>query len=322
MAELAPTHTPVKLQRCMDLLAPAFDGSRPLMVDATLGLGGHAEAALERFPALTVIGIDRDPEALHLASARLARFGARFRPFRGTYDQIPEALDGQLAQGILMDLGVSSMQLDQIERGFSYAHDAPLDMRMDPSTGVSAAELLESIDRGELVRILRRYGDEKFAPRIADRVLRAREVAPLQTTAELAEIVRDSIPAAARRTGGNPAKRTFQAIRIAVNDELGILERALPMALASLSVGGRMVVESYQSLEDRLVKEIFREGANPIAPPQLPLTAQQLDDRRRLRLLTRGAERANEEEAAANPRSIPVRLRAVEVLAPWRKDVC
>lgn len=322
MAELAPTHTPVKLQRCMDLLAPAFDGSRPLMVDATLGLGGHAAAALERFPALTVIGIDRDPEALHLASARLARFGERFRPFRGTYDQIPEALDGQLAQGILMDLGVSSMQLDQIERGFSYAHDAPLDMRMDPSTGVSAAELLESIDRGELVRILRRYGDEKFAPRIADRVLRAREVAPLQTTAELAEIVRDSIPAAARRTGGNPAKRTFQAIRIAVNDELGILERALPMALASLSVGGRMVVESYQSLEDRLVKEIFREGANPIAPPQLPLTAQQLDDRRRLRLLTRGAERANEEEAAANPRSIPVRLRAVEVLAPWRKDVC
>lgn len=314
-------HTPVKLQRCLDLLAPAFEDRPALMVDATLGLGGHTEAALERFPDLTVVGIDRDPEALRLASRRLSRFGARFRGFHGTYDQIRSALGGSMADGILMDLGVSSMQLDEVDRGFSYSHDAPLDMRMDPTRGVSAAELLATISREDLIRILRRYGDEKFAPRIADRVIQARENSPLVTTSELATIVKEAIPAPARRTGGNPAKRTFQAIRIAVNDELRILENALPLALASLRVGGRLVVESYQSLEDRLVKEIFSRGAHPSAPPGLPLTADEIDARRSLRLLTRGAERADETEAANNPRSVPVRLRAVEVLTPWREDV-
>ncbi|WP_099332265.1 16S rRNA (cytosine(1402)-N(4))-methyltransferase RsmH [Actinomyces minihominis] len=321
MAMEVPLHKPVMLDRCLDLLAPAFEVSNPLMVDATVGLGGHTEGALKRFPQLTVIGIDRDPSALAYASERLAPFGDRFIPFQGTYDQIPLALDDRLANGILMDLGVSSMQLDEVERGFSYAHDAPLDMRMDPTSGESAAELLARVERGELVRILRRYGDEKFAPRIADLVIRTRSVTPLTTTGQLVEIIRSAIPAAARRTGGNPAKRTFQAIRIAVNDELGILEAAVPAALASLTVGGRLVVESYQSLEDRIIKEIFREGSDPHVPAGLPMTASDLDKLRSLRLLTKGAERAPAEEAAQNPRSIPVRLRAAELLTPWRNHV-
>ncbi len=315
------THTPVMLDRCLDLLAPAFDGPDPVMVDATVGLGGHAEGALKRFPTLTVIGIDRDETALEHAAERLAQFGSRFRPFHGTYDQIPTALDGGLANGILMDLGVSSMQLDRADRGFSYSKEAPLDMRMDPSQDWSAADVLAESSRQELITILRRYGEERFAPRIADGILRARQAGELNTTSDLAEIVREAIPAAARRTGGNPAKRTFQAIRISVNNELGILEDAIPAALSSLTVGGRLVVESYQSLEDRIIKEIFAEGANPPVPHGLPLTAQDIDARRKLRLLTRGAERASDEESQANPRSIPVRLRAVELLTPWRNVV-
>lgn len=317
----APSHTPVLLNRCLGLLAPAFDVSEPLMVDATVGLGGHTEGALQRFPALTVVGIDRDPRALALATKRLAPFGSRFIPFLGTYDQIGEALDGAKANGILMDLGVSSMQLDEDERGFSYSRNAPLDMRMNPDEGVSAAEYLASVDRGELIRVLRAYGDEKFAPRIADLVLRTRDVEPITTTGALADIVRSAIPAPARRTGGNPAKRTFQAIRVAVNDELAILERALPAALDSLAVGGRLVVESYQSLEDRIVKNTFAAAINPEIPPGLPVTANEIDALRLLRPLTRGAERADEREQKMNPRSAPVRLRAVELRAPWRNNV-
>ena len=321
MAQTAARHTPVMLDRCLDLLAPAFEVEEPLMVDATVGLGGHSEGALKRFPTLRVIGIDRDPAALEMASERLAPFGDRFTPFLGTYDQIAAALEGRLANGILMDLGVSSMQLDEVDRGFSYATDAPLDMRMDPTSGESAAELLARVDRSELIRILRRYGDEKFAPRIADLVIQGREAHPLETTGQLVEIVRSAIPAPARRTGGNPAKRTFQAIRIAVNDELSILEDAIPAALSNPSVGGRLVVEAYQSLEDRIVKDYFNSGANPQLPVGLPMTADEVDSHRTLRLLTRGAERAPESEAQENPRSIPVRLRAVQLLTQWRNDV-
>lgn len=319
---MAPAqHTPVMATRCLDLLAPALQVPSPLMVDATVGLGGHSEAALDRFPDLTVIGIDRDVEALGLAAARLARFGDRFVPFHGTYDQIPESLAGRMADGILMDLGVSSMQLDEAHRGFSYVHDAPLDMRMDPTNAVSARDYLHDVDRAELVKILRRYGDEKFAPRIADRIIQERTSGGVETTGQLAQIVREAIPAPARRTGGNPAKRTFQAVRIAVNDELGILERALPNALSSLRVGGRLVVESYQSLEDRLVKSVFAEGTNPAIPVGLPMTAYEVEARARLVPLTRGAEKATPEEQKENPRSASVRLRAVEVKAPWRNDV-
>lgn len=321
MNEAAPLHQPVLKEPCLDLLAPAFTGEAPVMVDATVGLGGHTEAALERFSTLTVVGIDRDPRALALATQRLAPFGSRFIPYLGTYDEFEAALGGRRADGILMDLGVSSMQLDEAARGFSYAQDAPLDMRMDQESGVSAAELLATIDRQELVRILRAYGDEKFAPRIADLVIAARQEGSLTTTGELVEIVRRAIPAPARRKGGNPAKRTFQAIRVAVNDELAILRAALPAAVATMNVGGRLVVMSYQSLEDRIVKHFMAEGAHPQIPPGLPMTAEQIEEARHLRLLTRGALRACAQEAEINPRSIPVRLRAAELLTPWRNHV-
>lgn len=316
-------HKPVLVDQCLDFLAPAFESAQgtPVMVDATLGLGGHAEAALTRFRNLTLIGIDRDRSALTQASARLDRFGPRFIPFHGTYDQMAEALAGRQADGILMDLGVSSMQLDQTDRGFSYAWDAPLDMRMDQSTGVTAAELLNEEDETELASIIWRYSDERFARRIAKEIVRRRQLAPLSSTSELVNIVRQAIPAPARRTGGNPAKRTFQAIRIAVNRELSILEDALPQALECLRVGGRIVVESYQSLEDRLVKSVFNQGRAPAMPSGLPVTADTAQAGQRLRILTRKAVKASEEEVEQNPRAASVRLRAAELVAPWRSSV-
>lgn len=313
-------HTPVLLNECLDLLAPAFTAAAPLMVDATLGLGGHTEGALERFEFLTVIGIDRDPDALEMASKRLERFGDRFIPFLGTYDRIEDAVGEQVVDGILMDLGVSSMQLDQNERGFSYASDAPLDMRMSPNEGISAAELLNTVDEKQLVRIIRDGSDERFAPQIARLIVTYREKTPFETTTQLVDVVREAIPAPARRKGGNPAKRTFQAIRVAVNDELAILQRALPRALETLRVGGRIVVESYQSLEDRIVKNTFAEGARTLGsrlPPDVPVTSEAGEKGRRLRLLTRGANKATEEEIQENPRAASVRLRAAELITPW-----
>ena len=317
MSEL---HIPVLLDACLDLLAPALDGDGAVLVDATLGMGGHTEGALRRFPGLRVIGIDRDPEAIARAGARLAPFGDGFPGVRTTYDHVDDAArehgrDGRV-DGVLMDLGVSSLQLDRADRGFSYSHDAPLDMRMDPTRGPSAADLLNTADEAEVARILREYGEERFAPRIARAIVARRAQAPLERTSELAELVRDAIPAPARRTGGNPSKRTFQALRVAVNDELRILEEALPRALSRVRVGGRVVVESYQSLEDRIVKGVFREGAEDRTPPGLPVVPEGMEPS--LRLLTRGALRADQAETARNPRSASVRLRAVEVVHPWR----
>ena len=248
----AERHVPVLLAECLDMLAPAIDAPGAVLVDATLGMGGHTEGALERFDELTVIGIDRDPQAIALASARLERFGSRFRAVHTTYDRIDEAVaeqcgPGARIDGVLMDLGVSSLQLDEADRGFAYSKDAPLDMRMDATAGRSAADLLATASEGELIRILRTYGEEKFAPRIARLIIRRRDDAPITRTGELVDIIREAIPAPARRTGGNPAKRTFQALRVAVNDELTILERALPRALSCLRVGGRLVVESKTS---------------------------------------------------------------------------
>lgn len=318
--QAAELHTPVLLNECLDLLAPAVQDEGAVMIDCTLGMGGHTEGALKRFPNLTVIGIDRDPQAIALATERLAPFGERFHAVNTTYDKVDEVAqrygaDGTV-DGILMDLGVSSLQLDEAERGFSYSKDAPLDMRMNPTVGISAAELLATATHQELTRILRVYGEEKFAPRIASAIIDRRESAPLTRTSELADLVKDVIPAPARRTGGNPSKRTFQALRIAVNDELTILERAIPAALSSLRVGGRLVVESYQSLEDRIVKTILREGSEDRTPPGLPFTPLELAPR--LKLLTRGAARADEEELARNPRSAPVRLRGAELTQQWR----
>ncbi|QWW18947.1 16S rRNA (cytosine(1402)-N(4))-methyltransferase RsmH [Schaalia sp. 19OD2882] len=317
----AALHVPVLLDECLDMLAPALDIPGAVLVDATLGMGGHSEGALRRFPDLQVVGIDRDPQAIDSAVRRLAPFGTRFRAVHTTYDHLDEvaAVHGRdaLVDGVLMDLGVSSLQLDQADRGFSYAKDAPLDMRMDPSTGASAADLLRTLDAGELTRILRTYGEERFAQRIARRIVEQRARTPLTRTGQLVDIVRESIPAPARRTGGNPAKRTFQALRVAVNDELRILERAVPRALASLRVGGRLVVESYQSLEDRIVKDVLRQGSENRAPAGLPVIPADMQPR--LRLLTRGAGRAHEAELARNPRSASVRLRGAEVLRAWKE---
>ncbi|SED87640.1 16S rRNA (cytosine(1402)-N(4))-methyltransferase RsmH [Ruania alba] len=313
-------HIPVLAERCLDLLEPALTGDGAVLIDATLGLGGHAEAALRRFERLRVIGIDRDPAAIAAATARLADFGDRFQAVHAVYDEIGEVAAAHSSghgtpgtvDGILFDLGVSSMQLDETERGFSYARDAPLDMRMDQSSGRSAAELIASASESELRRILRHYGEEKFAPRIAGAIVRTRTERPITRTGELVELVRENIPHAARRTGGNPAKRTFQALRIAVNAELEVLQRALPAALGALAVGGRIVVESYQSLEDRLVKQALAAEARSSAPVGLPVTLPQHEPS--FRLLTRGAELADDAELARNPRSASVRVRAAERL--------
>ncbi|WP_277212799.1 16S rRNA (cytosine(1402)-N(4))-methyltransferase RsmH [Isoptericola croceus] len=310
-------HVPVLLQRCVDLLAPALSEPGSVLVDCTLGMGGHTEAVLEQLPAVRVVGIDRDRQALELASARLARFGDRFTPVHAVYDEIADVVDahaGGSAQGVLMDLGVSSLQLDEADRGFAYAQDAPLDMRMDQSRGLTAADVLNTYDERDLARILRVYGEERFAPRVARALVRRREQRPWERTAELAEVVRESIPAAARRTGGNPSKRTFQALRIEVNGELEVLERAVPAAIESLAVDGRIVVESYHSLEDRIVKRAIARGITSSAPPGLPVEPE--THRPYLEALTRGAEAADEVELERNPRSASVRLRAARRLRP------
>lgn len=316
-------HIPVLLSQCLDMLAPAIEAPGAVLVDATLGMGGHTEGALERFDGLTVIGIDRDPQAIALASQRLARFGTRFRAVHTTYDHVDLAIEeqcgaGMRVDGILMDLGVSSLQLDEADRGFAYSKDAPLDMRMDATTGTSAADLLATASEADIIRILRTYGEEKFAPRIARLIIRRRDEAPITRTGELVDIVRAAIPAPARRTGGNPAKRTFQALRVAVNEELTILERALPRALASLRVGGRLVVEAYQSLEDRIVKDVLRRGATGSAPPGLPIIPDEMAPS--LRLLTKGADRADQAEQEHNPRSASVRLRGAELISEWKDN--
>ena len=330
-ADAVGRHEPVLLERCLDLLAPAIEGAadsastagpaQPVMIDCTLGMGGHTEAALERFPSLKVVGIDRDPEAIALASARLARFGDRFIAVQTTYDAVSRVAREHSARAegtvdaVLMDLGVSSLQLDEASRGFSYARPAPLDMRMDQGSGMTAQDLLETADAVELTRILRTYGEERFASRIAAAIVRRRESGqPVASTQELAELVRQSVPAAARRSGGHPAKRTFQALRIAVNAELDVLERAVPRALNSLRVGGRLVVESYQSLEDRVVKRVLNHGATSRAPQDLPVVPE--TDRPYLELLTNGAEKADARELDHNPRSASVRLRAAVRLRP------
>jgi len=314
-----PAHVPVLLDRVVALLTPALEHDGAVLVDATLGLGGHTEAVLGRLGLARVVGVDRDPEALSLAGERLAPYGDRFLGVHATYDEIPEVLTGlgmAHADAVLFDLGVSSMQLDVAERGFAYREDAPLDMRMDPTTGPTAADVLNTYTHGELTRVLREYGEEKFASRIAAAVVRERETEPFTTSARLVALLYDAIPAPARRTGGHPAKRTFQALRMEVNDELGVLRRAIPAAIDVLAVGGRVVVESYQSLEDRLVKQAFAAVTRVDVPPDLPFVPA--DREPALRLVTRGAERADADEIAHNPRAASVRLRALERIRPSR----
>jgi len=311
--DAAARHVPVFLGRVLELLAPALTGPDAVFVDATLGMAGHAEAVLSAHPDARLVGIDRDSDALALAAVRLAAFEGRTTLVHAVYDQLPEVLDrlGLAAvDAILFDLGVSSLQLDEADRGFSYAHDAPLDMRMDRTGGVTAADVLNTYSARDLARVLREYGEERFAARIADSVVRERSRRPLTSSGRLVELVRDAIPAAARRTGGNPAKRTFQALRIEVNAELAALERAIPAAIDAIAVGGRVVVLSYHSLEDRFVKRTFAAGATSTAPSGLPVELP--EHAPRLRLLTRGAEQPDAGEIAVNPRAASARLRAVE----------
>ena len=309
-------HVPVLRDRVVELLAPALQGEGAIMVDATLGMGGHSEVILEACPAARVLGIDRDLEALALAGERLARFGGRFTPVHAVYDELPHILTGLgiparlSVSAVLLDLGVSSLQLDEGERGFAYRHDAPLDMRMDQDSGITAAHVLNTYDQVDLERILRAYGEERFAKRVASAIVRERAKEPFTSSARLVELLRSTIPAASQKSGGHPAKRTFQALRIEVNGELEALAAALPEAVDALAVGGRIAVLSYHSLEDRLTKQALAAGAHSGTPVGLPVELPELAPY--LRLLTRGAEEPAAAEVVDNPRAASARLRAAE----------
>ena len=312
-------HVPVLVGRVSALLTPALAAEGAVLVDATLGRAGHARALLEACPGLLLIGVDADLAAIEAAGELLAPYAARVTLVHARYDEIPAivaaatragTIGPDRVMGLLFDLGVSSPQLDDPERGFAYAQDAPLDMRMDRTQDRTAADVVNGYPAAELARVLRDYGEERFARRIAEAVTRERARAPITSTQRLSAIVKDAIPAATRRTGGNPAKRTFQALRIEVNDELGTLRRALPAALDLLAVGGRIVVLAYHSLEDRIVKRELVRLSTDQTPPGLPVPADAAAPQ--FRLLTRGAERPDSEEVTGNPRAASARLRAAE----------
>ena len=309
-------HEPVLLHRIVDLFAPVPPG---WVVDATVGGAGHAVALLEAHPHLSVLGLDQDGDALAAAAQRLAPYGDRAALVHARFDALEDTVQQQgttPVSGTLFDLGVSSPQLDRGERGFSYRHDAPLDMRMDRRRSRTAADVVNSTEEAELAALLRTYGDERFAARIARAIVGAR---PVATTGELADLVRDAIPAPARRRGGHPAKRTFQALRITVNEELDILPSAVDQAIEVLVPGGRCAVLSYHSGEDRIVKARFRHAATGgwRGPAHLPPPDSA---RPVVRLLKAGAWTADDAERAANPRAESARLRAVEKLDDGAAD--
>jgi 16S rRNA (cytosine1402-N4)-methyltransferase len=323
MGAQAELHIPVMLTEVVALLAPALQAPLTdqagqcdcVLVDCTLGLGGHAHALLTACPEAQLIGLDRDPQALALAGDRLAEFSDRITLVEAGFDELPQVLSRlrrPKVQGILLDLGVSSLQIDDLERGFAYAHDAPLDMRMGPQQ-LTAAQVLNTYSKADLARILRTYGEERFADRIAGRIVAEREREPFSTSARLVRLLYDTVPAASRRSGGHPAKRTFQALRIEVNGELAALESVLPQAIAALAVHGRIAVLAYHSLEDRLVKQILGLVARDQAPRDIPVVPAEL--RPQLRLLTRGAMRPSAAEIVRNPRAASARLRAAERIA-------
>ena len=309
-----PTHTPVLLDECLDALAPVLSEGNSVVVDGTLGLGGHSEAILNRFANATVVGIDRDTVALRLASERLAVFGPRFIGVHSTYDHIAEALataHHTSANGILLDLGISSMQIDESERGFAYAVDAPLDMRMDQTAGQTAADILREYAEGDLIRIFRDFGEEKLAPRYARAIVAERRERPIVRSEHLVRIVNDATPYALKNSG-HPAKRVFQALRIEVNGELSILRLAIDNALSALAVGGRLLVLSYHSLEDRIVKVAFAAASTSRAPHSLPVVPVAL--RAGYRLVFSGARNASADEISRNSRAASVKFRAIERL--------
>lgn len=302
----------------MNLLAPGIhnaqaQGRQAVVVDCTLGMGGHSEALLTRFPDLHLIGLDRDEQAHALAGARLAKFADRTDLVHAVYNEIADVVEDlgfAGVDGVLFDLGVSSLQLDERERGFAYSYDAPLDMRMDTSVGPTAEDLVNDLEQAELQRIIRQWGEEKFAGRIARAIVEARASERIVTTAQLVEVIRAVVPAAAARNSGHPAKRTFQALRIAVNEELDVLEEAIPAAMGALNVGGRVVVMSYHSLEDKITKRHFVQGSTSSAPPGFPVELE--EHKAEFKVLTKGTEKPSDAEIAENSRAASARLRAVE----------
>lgn len=311
----APRHLPVMRDRIVELLVPALGEPGAVYVDCTLGLAGHALAILEAAPAARLLGIDRDADALAVARERLAAFSDRVTLVQAVYDELPEVLaeaGTPHVRAILADLGLSSLQIDARERGFAYSVDAPLDMRMTQTEGPTAADVVNTYDAVALARVLRTYGEERFADRIARRIVAARADEPFTTSARLVHVLTEAIPMATRKTGGHPAKRTFQALRIEVNRELEALAGLLPAALDALAPGGRLAVLAYHSLEDRAVKTAFAAATTDRAPRGLPVVPAEY--RARFRQLTRGAERPGSDEEQVNPRAASARLRAVERL--------
>ena len=306
-------HAPVLLQRCIEILGVALEGKPAVMIDGTLGLGGHSEAFLERFPQLTLIGIDRDTNALALAGERLAKYADRIHLVHAVYDEIEDVLadlDIPGVDAILLDLGVSSMQLDQADRGFAYSYDAPLDMRMDTTTGITAAEVVNTYAEGDLARIFKEYGEERFAKPVAKAIVAARKLGPFASSAQLTTLIASVIPYIPGKSNGHPAKRVFQALRIEVNGELEVLERTMPAAIDALKLGGRLLVLAYQSLEDRIVKQALVAASTSSAPIELPIELP--EHAPILKMVVKGAELATEREIEANPRAASVRLRAAE----------
>lgn len=311
--QISELHEPVLLQRCLDVLGPALNKPGAVLVDCTLGLGGHSEAFLAEFPELTLIGIDRDPKALELAGKRLERFGERVNLVHAVYDEIFDVvrdLGFKSVDAILLDLGVSSMQLDEAERGFAYSYEAPLDMRMNPEVGLTAADVVNTYSENELGRIFKDFGEERYAKAVAREIVALRKVSPFAKSTELAQLIAKVIPFIPGKSSGHPAKRVFQALRIEVNGELEVLTETMPAALASLAVGGRILVLSYHSLEDRIVKQALMAAANSSAPIELPFELP--EHAPTLRLLVKGAEQATEREIQLNPRAASVRMRAAE----------
>ena len=306
-------HTPVALEYSIEMLGPALTGENPVMVDGTLGLGGHTEAFLDRFENLTVVGIDRDEKALELASSRLARFGARFIPAHAVYSEVLEVLQAEgidSVDAILLDLGVSSMQLDEADRGFAYSFDAPLDMRMNQSHGITAAEVLNSYGENELARIFKEYGEERYAKQVAKAIADRRKDEAFTSSADLAALVSKVVPYIPGKSTGHPAKRIFQALRIEVNGELEILEETIPASIEALKVGGRILVMSYHSLEDAIVKKALVHAATSLTPIEMPIELP--EHAPIVRMLTKGTAVASDAEKTANPRAASVRMRAAE----------
>lgn len=313
MSEISSLHEPVLLERCIEILGEALKGESAILVDGTLGLGGHSEAFLLRFPNLVLVGIDRDENALRLAGERLAPFADRIHLVQAVYSEIPEVLEElglNLADAVLLDLGVSSMQLDEKDRGFAYSFDAPLDMRMDATEELTAAKILNEYSEDDLNRIFKTYGEERYARAIARQIVKIRSKSPFTSSKQLTDIIAKVVPFIPGKSTGHPAKRVFQALRIEVNRELEILEDTIPAVIDALKVDGRVLVLSYQSLEDRIVKQALVAASTSSAPLDLPIELEQHAPI--LRLLVRGAEKANEEEISRNPRSASVRLRAAQ----------